>query len=158
MGWVDLKLCIGLRVRNSSSLAGIVRGVLEGGTDPNLCIFDLSPVLEDTEYGPYDGRHDVLEEVTFEQCLEAEGWCLVSFGNNLDLDVSNGMQLQSGRCYSTGHLEFLNGDFTMKPLTEDQISVLCAVAEKLGIPYKLSWSLRARGSNGPSAVYFDKVK
>jgi hypothetical protein len=42
----------------------------------------------------------------------------------------------------------------MEQLTERQTNVLRAVAEKVGVPLKLTWSLRARRSLYPNATSF----
>jgi hypothetical protein len=49
------------------------------------------------------------------------------------------------------------GRYGMKPMTEAPIAVSRAVAENLGVQFELTWSLRARGSNGPSAIFFREI-
>jgi hypothetical protein len=55
----------------------------------------------------------------------------------LELDCSNGIELDSNRCYSSGQLEFFNGDISMEQLIEAQTSALRAATEKLGVPFKV---------------------
>ena len=60
---------------------------------------------------------------------------------------------------SAGYLEFLNGDYGSASLTENQTKVLKAVAEQLGIEYKLTFSLVAIGSGCERvSVRFDSPK
>jgi hypothetical protein len=66
--------------------------------------------------------------------------------SSLVLDESNGVNMDSNRCYGGGHLEFLMGDYDVDPLSGGQTKVLEAVAEALGIEYKLTFSLAASGS------------
>ena len=58
-------------------------------------------------------------------------------GTGLELDCSNGIELDSNQCYSSGQLEFLNRDISMEQLTGALTSALRAATEKLGIPFKV---------------------
>ena len=58
-------------------------------------------------------------------------------GTGLELDCSNGIELDSNQCSSSRQLNFFNGDISMEQLIETQTSALCAATEKFGVPFKV---------------------
>lgn len=156
MGWVDFVLSIGLRVPNTPELVETVKSCLPEGKDPKLFLTPLDPVLEGTEWGEYrDERDEPLDEDTYESCCKGRGFALLWY-NGLQLECSNGFSLDTNRCYSGGHLEYLRGDYDDQlTISDEQKAKLQQIAEKLGVPFKLSFSLRARGSRFYS-IRFDE--
>lgn len=165
MGWSNLILRHGLRLRNHPDLGSKIRAALaaQRSTGEHLRLMDLSPTLKDSERGEHRSerfRRDELERDTYESCCEAEGYCLLYFvQTTLSLDDSNGIRLDSNRCYGGGFLEFLRGDYDVQPLTETQMNVLKAVAKEVGVEFKLTFSLAAQGSGlNRSSFRFDEPK
>jgi hypothetical protein len=167
MGWSTLYLRHGLRLNNLEEVTKVREAVHALGQDADtngLRLMDLSPTLKDSERGSYSnkataGRYSLesLDEETYDRCCEAEGCALLYYvSSTLVLDESNGIKLDSNRCYGGGLLEFLNGDYDVEPLTEAQTKVLQAVAQALGKEYKLTFSLGATGSGcARSPIKFD---
>lgn len=148
MGWVDFTLTIGLRVPNTPDLIEKIKSVLPDGKDPDLFLTPLDPALSGTEWGEYgDDRDEPLNSYIYEEYLKGVGQMLIWY-NALLLDCSNGIELNTNRCYSSGHLEIRHGEYKDElTLTEEQKARLQQIAEKLGVPFQLSFSLRARGSS-----------
>ena len=149
MGWVDFVLSIGLRVPETEGLAEKIKECLPDGKDPELILTPLRPDLENTEWGPLgESRDDPIRDTeAAESILEGEGYALIWY-NGLLLDCSNGFDLDSNRCYSGGQLEFLRGKYNGElTVTDEHKAQLQRIAEKLDVPFKLSYSLRARGSS-----------
>ena len=156
MGWSNLLLRHGLRIEkpNPADINKIFSAVTAATAEENnlkegLRLIELSPTLGNSERGHFNssGRYGELEEETYDRCCEAEGCYLLYYLNSsLVLDGSNGVEIDSNRCYGGGFLEFLTGDYDVEPLTEGQTEVLKAVAEALGVEYKLSFSMTATGS------------
>lgn len=148
MGWVDFTLTIGLRVPNTPDLVEKIKSTLPDGKDPDLYLTPLDPVLSGTEWGEYgEDRHEPLSRDAYEECLKGVGYVLIWY-NSLLLDGSNGVEFDTNRCYSSGHLELRNGDYNDQlTVTPEHTASLQKIAEKLEVPFKLSFSLRARGSS-----------
>ena len=150
MGWVTLKLSYGLRLSqvndSPACLAARIQALLPQGKEPGLLLIDLSPDVTDTESG--DFKYLEAEE-DFETCLQGQESFLLMYAHcSLILDESNGVSLNANRCYNGGRLEFLYGENDPDCLpTEEETKTLERIAEGLGVPFKLSFSLRAEGSS-----------
>lgn len=158
MGWVTFKLSYGLRLETKPDLAESVRGLLDDGKEPGLLLVDLSPSLQNTEMGQFqsEGRSEPLQEEDYESCQEGEGWSLLMYSHCSEvLDESNGVNINTNRCYNGGHLEFLRGDCDPSSMpSEAELQKLRSIAAGLGVPFQLSFSLRAEGSGGVPKTWF----
>ncbi len=148
MGWVDFGISVGLRVPNQKDLEESIKEVLPGGKDPDLFMTPLDPDLEETEYGPYPtrGGRDPLGEEIYEECAEGKGQVLLWY-NRVELDSSNGFEWNTNRCYSGGFLEFARGSYDALVVKPEHVERLKRIAEHLGVPFALSFSMTARGSS-----------
>lgn len=97
---------------------------------------DLSANLENTESDEYQssGRQEPQSEEDYERYQEGSGWSLLMYSHcSVVLDETNGVSINSNRCYSGGHLELLRGTAEMELMpNESEMARLRSIAEGLG--------------------------
>jgi hypothetical protein len=106
--------------------------------------FQLSSLKTDLEYTEGEGRQ--YEEGDFGE-LNSRDNCYMLYACAIELDTSNGCEVNTNMTYSGGHVEFNHGP-VRRPLdpTPEEVDVMQEVARRISMPYQLSWSLRSRGS------------
>jgi hypothetical protein len=147
MGWAEFILSIGLRVPNTPELVETIKSCLPEGKYPGLFLTPLDPVINGSKLTKYsDARGEFLDEWTYESCCEGKGFSLIWF-NSLELECSNGFSIDTSCSYGDGHIEYLNGHYYDElSISDEHKEILQKIAEKLNIPFQLSFSLRGRGS------------
>jgi hypothetical protein len=138
--------------RKDNGCKKIGMNILDG-----LCVSHLKVKLDGTETGPFEPNPTRFDPETYNEdnfgTLTSKDNSYILYFNNLSIDNSNGVYIDSNRAYSSGHIEFYNG-IVKEPLepSEIQVDILKEIAVRLGIGYALSWSLRGKGSSAATVV------
>ena len=142
MGWVELSFCVGLRINwihDKKQLKEIVDNYAKDSD--NLCVISLQTNFKGTEMG--DLTETEREDMENDFGFRTEKTHEYMVCKKTVIDESNGVVMDTNRCYGGGHVEYFSGNF--EELTEKDISILKQIAKTLNMEYKLSYSMRNRG-------------
>lgn len=157
-------LCIGVRIDlEETSLKSLeelcsVLDSIRAAPNRNLLMGELSVSslktnFKGTEFEMCDEKYSGYDTEAFGEVGSRDN-CYMLYFNSINLDCSNGKQMDTNMVYSSGHLEFHHGELT-RPVepNEIQIDLFQEICRRINMPYKLSWSLRARGSWANTLVW-----
>lgn len=164
MGWINFVLCIGMRIdlddtslESLDDLLSILNDIradtssLRSATINDLSVSSLKTTFKGTE--SCEENYEKYDEDAFGD-IRSRNNCFMLFFKVIQLDSSNGHEMDTNMVYSSGHLEYHHGEVkgSLDPTAAEK-DLFQEIARRAGIPFKLSFSLRARGCNADTQVW-----
>lgn len=167
MGWITFVLCLGMRVdlqetsaKSLEEFCTILNDIRDDSSNPTrsqaltgVTLSSLKTNFKGTEFEMCDRNYAEYDAETF-GALDSKDDCYMLYYAGVELDNSNGDNLNTNMAYSSGHLEFYHG-VVESPLdpTAAQVDLFQEIARRAGMEYELNFSLRTRGCNADTKVW-----